>query len=222
MLLSWAVGSCERAIIANNYVEGTLALALATEKGGVGGIVGALAADIMGQATDAIVYDNIVALQSIQAPQGAIAHRVVGFSSCNDYEYDWDNVDYSKPQAEWPRIYFNTEKCLKDNYVTSALAILDATITAEHTTTEGADMAANEPTSEWLSAHGFALGNSVDAPWVMNNGALYLWFEDGQTGTGIEDIWTDNATSTARKMLINGQVVIVRDGKLYNVMGYSL
>ncbi len=221
-IVGGVAGTSDRAVIANCYVEGTLALAVATEKGGVGAIVGALAADIMGNTTDAIVYDNIVALQSIQAPQGAIAHRVVGFSSCNDYEYDWDNVDWNKDQSEWPRIYGNPEKCLKDNYVTSALAILDATITAEHTTTEGADMAASELTTDWLSNHGFALGNNVDAPWVLNNDALYLWFENGQTGTGVENIWTDNATSTARKLLINGQVVIIRDGKLYNVMGYSL
>ena len=216
------VGASDRAVIANCYVEGTLALAVATEKGGVGAIVGALAADIMGTATDAIVYDNIVALQSIQAPQGAIAHRVVGFSSCNDYEYDWDHIDWSKPQSEWPRIYGSPEKCLKDNYVTSALALIDATISAENTTTEGADMAASELTTDWLSNHGFALGNSVDAPWVLNNDALYLWFENGQTGTGVENIWTDNDTTTARKLIMDGQVVIIRDGKLYNVMGYSL
>ena len=216
------VGSSERATITNCYVEGTLSLAMLTDKGGVGGIVGALATDIMGTATDAIVHDNIVALQSIQAPQGAIAHRIVGFSSCNDYEYDWDNVDYNKPQSEWPRIYGKTEKCLKDNYVISALALIDATIAADNTTTEGADMATNELTTEWLNAHGFALGNSVDAPWVMNAGALYLWFEEGRTNTGIEDIWTDNTTSTARKMLIDGQVVIIRDGQMYSVLGVRL
>jgi hypothetical protein len=83
-------------------------------------------------------------------------------------------------------------------------------------------MAANELTSEWLNAHGFALGNSVDAPWVMNAGALYLWFEEGRTNTGIEDIWTDNTTSTARKMLIDGQVVIIRDGQMYSVLGVRL
>lgn len=215
-------GASDRAVIANCYVEGTLALALATDKGGVGGIVGALAADILGKATNAIVYDNIVALQSIQAPQEAIAHRVVGFSSCNDYEYDWNNVDYSKPQAEWPRIYFNTEKGLKDNYVISDLALIDATIAASDTTTEGADMAASELTAEWLNAHGFVLGNSIDAPWVLNNAALYLWFEEGRTGTGVEDIWTDNTTSTARKLLINGQVVIVRDGQMYSVLGVRM
>ena len=216
------VGASDRAVIANCYVEGTLALAVATEKGGVGAIVGALAADIMGTATDAIVHDNIVALQSIQAPQEAIAHRVIGFSSQDDYEYDWDNVDWNKDQSEWPRIYGSPEKCLKDNYVTSALALIDATISAENTTTEGADMAASELTTDWLSNHGFALGNNVDAPWVLNNGSLYLWFETGKTGTGVEDIWTDNAASSARKLIMDGQVVIIRDGKLYNVMGYSL
>ena len=216
------VGSSERATIANNYVEGALSLDLATDKGGVGGIVGALAADIMGKATDAIVHDNIVALQAIQAPQAAIAHRVVGFSSCNDYEYDWDKVDWNKDQSEWPRIYGSTEKCLKDNYVTSALALLDATIAADNTTTEGADMAANELTTEWLNAHGFVLGNSIDAPWVLNEGVLYLWFEEGRTNTGIEDIWTDNTTSTARKMLIDGQVVIIRDGQMYSVLGVRM
>ena len=61
-----------------------------------------------------------------------------------------------------------------------------------------------------------------DAPWVLNNDALYLWFENGQTGTGVENIWTDNDTTTARKLIMDGQVVIIRDGKLYNVMGYSL
>ena len=83
-------------------------------------------------------------------------------------------------------------------------------------------MAASELTAEWLNAHGFVLGNSIDAPWVLNNAALYLWFEEGRTGTGVEDIWTDNTTSTARKLLINGQVVIVRDGQMYSVLGYRL
>ncbi|MEE0921512.1 MAG: hypothetical protein U0L47_03360 [Paludibacteraceae bacterium] len=215
-------GNSDRATITNCYVEGNLTLAMATDKGGVGGIVGALATDIMGQATDAIVHDNIVALQSINAPTEAKAHRIIGFSSCNDYEYDWNNVDYSKPQAEWPRIYFNTEKGLKDNYVISDLALIDATIAASDTTTEGADMAASELTAEWLNAHGFVLGNSIDAPWVLNKAALYLWFEEGRTGTGVEDIWTDNTTSTARKLLINGQVVIVRDGQMYSVLGVRL
>ena len=51
---------------------------------------------------------------------------------------------------------------------------------------------------------------------------ICLWFEDGQIGSGIKDIWTDNSQSIIRKMIINGQVVIIREGKMYNVLGNSL
>lgn len=215
-------GASARAKVANCFVEGSLTLSHATDKGGVGGVIGALESDILDTNTEPIVHDNIVAIQSIQAPTDAKAHRIVGFSSCNDYEYDWDNVDYSKPQSEWPRIYGNAEKWLKDNYVVSSLALIDATIAATDTTTEGVDMAVSALTAEWLNGHGFILGNSVDAPWVLNEGALNLWFEDALIGSGIEDIWADdanNAKSSTRKLLMDGQVVIIRDGKMYNIMG---
>lgn len=215
-------GASARAKVANCFVEGSLTLSHATDKGGVGGIIGALESDILGTNTEPIVHDNIVAIQSIQAPTDAKAHRIVGFSSCNDYEYDWDNVDYSKPQSEWPRIYGSAEKWLKDNYVVSSLALIDATIAATDTTTEGADMVVSALTAEWLNGHGFILGNSVDAPWVLNEGALNLWFEDVLIGSGIEDVWADdanNAKSSTRKLLMDGQVVIIRDGKMYNIMG---
>ena len=215
-------GASARAKVANCFVEGSLTLSHATDKGGVGGVIGALESDILDTNTEPIVHDNIVAIQSIQAPTDAKAHRIVGFSSCNDYEYDWDNVDYSKPQSEWPRIYGSAEKWLKDNYVVSSLALIDATIAATDTTTEGVDMAVSALTAEWLNGHGFILGNSVDAPWVLNEGALNLWFEDALIGSGIEDIWADdanNAKSSTRKLLMDGQVVIIRDGKMYNIMG---
>ncbi len=215
-------GASARAKVANCFVEGSLTLSHATDKGGVGGVIGALESDILDTNTEPIVHDNIVAIQSIQAPTDAKAHRIVGFSSCNDYEYDWDNVDYSKPQSEWPRIYGSAEKWLKDNYVVSSLALIDATVAATDTTTEGADMAISALTAEWLNGHGFILGNSVDAPWVLNEGALNLWFEDALIGSGIEDVWAEdanNAKSSTRKLLMDGQVVIIRDGKMYNIMG---
>ncbi len=204
-------GNSDRATITNCYVEGSLALALATDRGGVGGIVGALAADISEKATNAIVYNNIVALQSIQAPQGAIAHRIVGFSSCNDYEYDWNNVDYSKPQAEWPRIYGKTEKCLADNYVTSDLALLDATIALESTTTEGANL--SDLTSEWLTAHAFAQGESADAPWVLNAADLKLWFETS-VGSGV-----DNLIAASNIALVDGMLQANGKISVYNLNG---
>ena len=218
-------GASARAKVANCFVEGSLTLSHATDKGGVGGVIGALESDILDTNTEPIVHDNIVVIQSIQAPTDAKAHRIVGFSSCNDYEYDWDNVDYSKPQSEWPRIYGSAEKWLKDNYVVSSLALIDATVAATDTTTEGADMAISALTAEWLNGHGFILGNSVDAPWVLNEGALNLWFEDALIGSGIEDVWADDTTSTqstTRKLIMNGQVIIIRDGKMYNIMGNLL
>ena len=218
-------GASARAKVANCFVEGSLTLSHATDKGGVGGIIGALESDILDTNTEPIVHDNIVAIQSIQAPADAKAHRIVGFSSCNDYEYDWDNVDYSKPQSEWPRIYGSAEKWLKDNYVVSSLALINATIAATDTTTEGADMVVSALTAEWLNGHGFILGNSIDAPWVLNEGALNLWFEDALIGSGIEDVWADDTTSTqstTRKLIMNGQVIIIRDGKMYNIMGNLL
>ena len=216
------VAASDRAKVANCFVEGTLTLLRVTDKGGVGSVIGALASDIMGAGVNAIVHDNVVAVASITAPAEANAHRVVGFSSCDDYEYDWDHVDYSKPQSEWPRIYGNAEKCLKDNYVVSELALIDATILATDTTTEGADLTISALTTEWLASHGFILGTSIDAPWVLNNNALNLWFEDAFIGSGIEDVWADdthNDTRTARKIIIDGQVIIIRDGKMYNIMG---
>ena len=221
-IVGGVAGSSDRAKVANCFVEGALTLQHATDEGGVGGVIGALATDILGAGVDAILHDNIVALQSIQAPADAKAHRIVGFSSCNDYEYDWDRVDYSKPQSEWPRIYFSAEKCLKDNYVISDLAQLDASIAATDTTTEGATMAASAMTAEWLASHGFILGTSVDAPWVLNEGALSLWFEEALIGSGIEDVWADDTHATqssTRKIILDGQVVIIRDGKMYNIMG---
>ena len=210
-IVGGVVGASDRATIANSYVEGTLSLSVATEKGGVGGIVGALATDILGKATEAIVHDNIVALQSIAAPAGAKAHRIIGFSSCDDFEYDWNNVDYSKPQSEWPRIYGNTEKCLLDNYVSSALAIMDATIAAESTTTEGADLSAI--TSDWLTAHAFAQGESADAPWVLNVADLKLWFETS-VGSGV-----DNLIAASNIALVDGMLMANGKISVYNLNG---
>jgi hypothetical protein len=166
-------------------------------------------------------------LSAINVPEGkdVIAHRVIGFSSGDDYEYDWANVDWSKPQSEWPRAYFAPEKNFKNNYVVSDLAALDANVQLTDTTTEGATLAWSEVTTEWLGEHGYKLGNNVDTPWVLSENTLTLWFEGERVGTGIEDVWAEDANgtqSTTRKMIINSQVIIMRNGKMYNLMGCSL
>jgi hypothetical protein len=171
-----------------------------------------------------------VALSAINVPEGkdVIAHRVIGFSSGDDYEYDWDNVDWSKPQSEWPRAYFAPEKNFKNNYVISDLAPVDATIQLTDTTTEGATMDAALLTQAWLGEHGYLFGEQVDAPWVWNEGIMTLWFED-ELSTGVEDIFGGNCGDIigdgkpcAKKLIINGQLYIVRPDGLYNATGARL
>ena len=111
---------------------------------------------------------------------------------------------------------------MKNNYVVSPLAALDATIALTDTTTEGANLAASEMTADWLAAHGYVLGNALETPWVLTENGLHLWFEKDSINTDVKDIWTDNEIDAARKVVIDGQVLIIRDGKMYSVLGYRL
>jgi hypothetical protein len=220
------VGYSGRSKIYNNIVSGTLNLADTTKVGKVGGIIGHVETDATGTATDILAENCLVALSAINAPEGkdVIAHRVIGFSSGDDYEYDWDNVDWDKPQSEWPRDYFAPEKNFKNNYVISDLAPLDATIQLTDTTTEGANLSAAAFLPEWCTEHGFQFGSDATAPWVWNEGYLTLWFE-GDLSTDLENIWGNcgdmvgGTNQTAKKLLINGQMYILRHDGLYNATG---
>ena len=220
------VGFSGRSKISNCVVEGTITLDAKATVGKVGGVVGEVATDATGSSTAILVENCLVGVSAISAPEGkdVVAHRVVGFSSGDDYEYDWDNVDWNKPQSEWPRAYFAAEKNFKNNYVVSDLAALDATVQQTDTTTEGASLAWSEVTAEWLGAHGYKLGTSVDAPWVKGE-QLTLWFED-ELSTDLENIFGGNCgdvlggeNQMAKKMIINGQMYILRHDGLYNITG---
>ena len=220
------VGFSGRSLISNCVAEGTLTLDAKATVGKVGGIVGEVDTDATGTSTAILVENCLVGVSAISVPDGkdVVAHRVVGFSSCDNYEYDWDNVDWSKPQSEWPRIYFGADKGFKGNYVVSDLAALDATIQLTDTTTEGATLAWNEVTAEWLGAHGYKLGTSVDAPWVRGE-QLILWFED-ELSTNLENIFggncediLDGENQAAKKLIINGQLYVLRHDGLYNITG---
>ena len=221
------VGHSGRSKIYNNIVSGTLNLADTAKVGKVGGIIGHVDTDATGTATDMLAENCLVALSAINVPEGkdVIAHRVIGFSSGDDYEYDWDNVDWSKPQSEWPRAYFAPEKNFKNNYVISDLAAIDATVQLTDTTTEGADLSATAFLPEWCAEHGFKFGSDVTAPWVWNEGYLTLWFES-ELSTGVEDIFGGNCgdilggeNQAAKKLIINGQLYVLRHDGLYNITG---
>ncbi|MBR2486493.1 MAG: hypothetical protein IKB46_01715 [Paludibacteraceae bacterium] len=201
----------QRAPIANCYVEGNLILSDKALVGKVGGVIGNLELDEMGNGP--IVLANcLIGIESITLPIDSVyAHRVIGFSAGDKYNYF--EQKYEMPETK-----------IQGCYILSDLAAVDTSIQLTDTTTEGANLSAVELTTEWLSQHGFALGTTIDTPWSLSN-TLGLWFEDDQIGTGIEDIWTDDThtpQSMIRKMMINGQVLILRNGKLYNVMGNSL
>ncbi len=220
------VGFSGRSLISNCVVEGTLTLDASATVGKVGGIVGEVETDATGSSTAILVENCLVGVSAISVPEGkdVIAHRVVGFSSGDNYEYDWDKVDWNKPQSEWPRDYFAPEKNFKNNYVVSDLAAVDATIQLTDTTTEGANLAWSAVTIEWLGAHGYKLGESVDAPWVKGE-QLTLWFES-ELSTGVEDIFGGNCgdilggeNQAAKKLIINGQLYVLRYDGLYNITG---
>ena len=224
------VGFSGRSLISNCVAEGTLTLDAKATVGKVGGIVGEVDTDATGTSTAILVENCLVGVSAISVPDGkdVVAHRVVGFSSCDNYEYDWDNVDWSKPQSEWPRIYFGADKGFKNNYVYSDLAGVDATIQLTDSTTEGASISVAELTREWLGEHGYVFGEDVAAPWELNEGVLALWFES-ELSTDLEDIWGGNCgdilggeQKMAKKLIINGQLYILRDGKLYDVQGLQV
>ena len=220
------VGFSGRSLISNCVVEGTLTLDVSATVGKVGGIVGEVDTDATGSSTAILVENNLVGISAINVPVGkdVIAHRVVGFSSGDNYEYDWDKVDWSKPQSEWPRDYFPAEKGFKNNYVYSDLAGVDATIQLTDSTTEGATITPAELTQDWLGEHGYIFGEEVNAPWVYGT-PLTLWFEAELT-TDVENIFGGNCgdviggeKQTAKKVIIDGQLYILREDDLYNMAG---
>lgn len=215
-IIGGIVGRSGRAVISNCYAEGNIALSEEATAGEVGGILGHLDEDATKTDTSMRIKNCLVGVSSITIPESAtetIAHRVVGFTSVNNFEYDWDNIDYSKPQSEWPRIYDTHELCLADNYVISAMPLIDDSIADEHTTTEGATIAASEITVTWLTEKGYVLGQTAGAPWVWDEN-LYLWFESSSPATSVE-----NVGNTPSISLENGTLVADGAIKIYNLNG---
>ena len=186
------VGYSARALVSNCVVDGSLSLNATAKVGRVGGVLGELETFISADTIDVALENCLVNLSAISIPESKdiVAHRIVGFSSVDDFEYDWDSIDVedeSVPQSEWPRLYYHAERGLRGNYVVSDLLPFDTSIALTDTTTEGATKSWDAITVEWLNEHQFQLGDSVSAPWVIDN-KLKLWFEADIIGSGVEDI----------------------------------
>lgn len=209
------VGLSDRSYVHHCYAEGELALAAASTSARVGGIVGEITTDATGSSTKVVLSNNLVGVERIAIPEGEnmVAHRVAGFTSGNNFEYDWDNVDWNQPQEEWPRVYFPAEKYMNSNYVVSALATLDASVELTDSTTEGASLAMADVTAEWLAEQGFALGATVEEPWVLKNEVLQLFFEE-MVEDAVEDVVVGEDLSIENGMLKGNGVL-----KVYNMNG---
>lgn len=196
-----------RSIISNCHVQGTITATEAPIWGGgpkAGGITGSLNG-LYGSEDDPsaepvpVILNNYVNLSSISftgekgqeayAGQNDTMHRVVGSSCANDepeiidYDDDWNPVYSDQPAAP--------EECLKDNYVSSALAIVNAAIADDAATTEGKSIQESELSQAWFEGRGFKFGTDIDNPW--NGDAFYgkaprLWFETGILETDIDEI----------------------------------
>ena len=211
------VGTSERSKVANCYVEGTIELAENAEVAKVGGVIGAMGSTLS-DTVYALVANNIVALGEMKLPMEAelYAHRVVGYSNGDSFEYDWDNLDSSKPKDEWPKIYNAPEKCLKGNYVVSDLVAIDAAIELNDTTTEGATMARSLMTAEWLAEQGFAFGENIDSPWVMEEANdMRLWFETFEEVVVPDPDNVDNIVDNSQIVVWFEGDELVGDGEMY-------
>lgn len=182
--LGGIIGSSNRSIVSNCYVEGTLTATEAPKWGtgfNVGGVVGQLAVDWEGVQDNVIVSGNVIALKSITTPKTEFTedfpgqmnsvHRIVGASSLNDAEFDYDsswNPVYGEPYAEYG---------LANNYALSSLATVDSKTEATATSTEGADIDAIERVflDETL---GWAFGEDGESPWhKYSDKDPWLYFE---------------------------------------------
>ena len=220
-IIGGVVGSSDRSNIVNCYVEGNIELIEALKGAKVGGVIGAMGSTLS-DSVYALVANNIVALDAMKLPTGVelYAHRIVGYSNGDSFEYDWDSIDYDKPQSEWPKLYNAPEKCLSNNYVVSDLAAIDTTVELNDTTTEGATIARSLLTLDWLMEHNFLFGENINSPWVLDeDDVLRLWFESFE-GEGNPDSVENVVDNSQIVIWVEGDELVAEgDMMIFNVNG---
>lgn len=179
------LGSSQRAVLSQNYVEGTIT---ATEPSNWGGyIAGGLIGDITPAkgyddegnpitSTEAVIYSNIVAVDEIKTEgeltrtpsypsQFQTVHRVIGRSLIN---YEPEVIDYD---ADYEPIYGDpmpADAGFKDNYVISALEPVQESVEATAASTEGETKNRYSLEPEFLAGLGFQAGTDAEKPWNLS------------------------------------------------------
>jgi hypothetical protein len=106
-------------------------------------------------------------------------------------------------------------------------------------------LTSEDPTRGYVTGEGvYDYGTELTIQAIPNPGHKFLQWSNGITdnpytfvitahtqltasfiediNTRIDDIHSDNTTSNAQKIIYNGQLIIIRDGKTYNIMGQEL
>ena len=213
------ISTSDRTFVANCYTEGEIYLNENATEARIGGIAGQVNF-VFGDTTNIVLDNNIVGITEIYLHKGVkdqFVHRIVGHSSSDDFEYDWDNIeDYESDKSTWPRFYHSADRCFRNSFVISDLNAFDDNIAVADSTTEGATLNRDLLTKEWLSEHNFAIGDSISAPWSLDTeNGLYLWFEPEYEITNIENIeYKDNAIVFDGKTIVSEGYI-----RIYNING---
>lgn len=231
------VGNSARAVIRNCHVQGTLEATEAGRWGGgpkLGGITGQLDRDFGSESgegenegddteTEAVIHGCYVNLSAMTysgsateenyAGQNDTMHRIVGWSSVNDYpeETGYDEVKdepiYGDPAP--------AETALADNYAVATLSAGSASVEMSKTSTEGASVKADETGIDFFTALGWLYGEDIDNPWnpAGDPKCPILYFEDQRPDdSGIEEIENTGRFDDAQNMVRFDGVNVYADG----------
>lgn len=159
------IGESGRSIVTNCFVDGTVK-ADAEKTAGAGGIVGMLAAPYTTDKTGLVVQNCIVSAKVSATVSGtgerdqAIAHRIIGFTSGDEWLVDWESNDPSfdpSDSSTYPYIKGSGDSSFDNNFALD-IAKIDADVADDTNTTEGQSITDEELSDEFLTEHGFDLG----------------------------------------------------------------
>ena len=177
------LGSNSEATVQNCIFDGTVKATETSLWSGfsAAGLIGSLTADWSGSSTP-IVDNNIVNAQILIDGDAAdkTVHRIVGHSIANDTEEDPTPL---------------TEARLDYNYAVDATTITGNTVSSDDkTSVEGASIAINGITSDFLTGLGF-YGTETDTPWKYSGEAMpILYFENT-----VKTLQLDKSSATMEK-----------------------
>lgn len=174
------IGESGRTIVTNCFTEGTVT-ADGVKTAGAGGIVGMLAAPYTTDKSGMVVL-NCISATKVSATVSdtgdrsqAIAHRIIGFTSGDEWLVDWDSNDPSfnpSDPSTYPYIKGSPDSNFNNNFALD-IAKIDSQITDDINTTEGKSISAEDLTDTFLAEHGFKLSQN----WMRSVSPLALYGE---------------------------------------------